>query len=48
MTHDKGKPYPWHVGTRSEELGNAVYATSADEQRLDAIPEVEEADKIEQ
>ena len=47
MAHDEGEANPWHIGARSEVLGDGVGAASANEEGHGAIPEVEEADKVE-
>lgn len=45
--HDESEGDPWHVGTRAEELGNAVCSGGTDEEARSSPPEVEKANEIE-
>lgn len=48
VAHDKGETDPWHIRARAEELCDAVGAAGADEEGAGAVPEVEEADEVEE
>lgn len=48
VAHDEEEADPGHVGAAAQELCDGVGAARADEQSEDAIPEVEEADEVEE
>lgn len=48
VAHDEDEADPRHVGAGAEVFGNGVGAASADEERDDAIPQIEQADEVEE
>jgi hypothetical protein len=48
VAHDEDEADPGHVGAAAQVLCNGVGAASANEEREDAIPEIEKADEVEE
>jgi hypothetical protein len=48
MAHDESEAYPWHVRARSKVFGDAVRAACANKESSGAIPEIKQADEIEE
>lgn len=48
VAHDEDEADPGHVGAAAEVFGDGVGAARADEKRDDAIPQIEQADEIEE
>lgn len=48
VAHDEDEADPRHIRAGTEVFGNGVGAASADEERDDAIPQIEQADEVEE
>lgn len=47
VAHEEDEADPWHVGASAEEEGDGVGATRGKEDGSQAIPEIEQADEVE-